>query len=145
MMMIVMMLMIVMIRYNLVRGGPYSPPGETMYSSTVFTYQHIEAPTHLGRQSHLQWGTPGGHSGGRLGWAGGAVVEEKVGGGEVARGGKDSLGTCPFIPDHTLAQLTVKELNKRVRFSLVFSSWVAGGHLLSCVMPRCRTSPGKRS
>ena len=95
------------LRYNLVAYSPNTPEMGSYRASTVVTYQtHIEAGQVPGMGRHLPWGTgvPT-----HCKWP-----EERDEMEPRGKGAKQGDPNNFYIPDNTLAQLTVKELNKRV-------------------------------
>jgi len=96
----------------------YSPPSGPpemgaggMYISTAITYQtHIEAGQGRGRHAALAWGT--GVPAHCKGVWGEEREESESRMGKLMSKGSEGQN-LPYIPDNTLAQLTVKELNKK--------------------------------
>ena len=90
--------------------SPGTPEMATGYrASTVVTYQtHIEAGGVGGMGRHLAWGTGVPQ---HCKWPEERELECEASG---RKGPKQVDATNFYIPDGTLAQLTVKELNKRV-------------------------------
>lgn len=92
--------------YNLVAYSPNTPEMGSYRASTVVTYQtHIEAGQVPGMGRHLPWGTgvPT-----HCKWP-----EERDEMEPRGKGAKQGDPNNFYIPDNTLASLTVKELNKR--------------------------------
>ena len=113
------------VRYNLACGNSYSPPGPEMgyRASTVVTYHtqietgHVPAmrghlPWGAGVPSHCKWSPEDRED----------LDQARLKGGKLA-GAEGNF----HIPDTTLAQLSVKELNKRV-------SQVSSRILPDCIM-----------
>jgi len=105
--------------YNLACASAYSPSGPEMgsYSArTVVTYQTSIETAGMRGHGPLSWGA-GGVSG--VGGVPHKWADERE---ELEPRLKKQAGVVDgnnfFIPDHTLAQLTVKELNKRVSQNL---------------------------
>jgi len=87
--------------YNI--PAPFSPSEQTFMATTMVTYQFESQ----GRQRGLGWG---GHGSGNIKWEHRDELDSPK-----TKSNKEQTTPSKIIPDSTLAQLSVKELNKRVQ------------------------------